>query len=247
MRWTFPLEQKTALVTGAARGIGRSTAELLAAEGAHVVCLDRPEDQDAAARLARTLHGRVLGVDVTAPDAAAQIAEAFGEHGVDIVVHNAGITRDKTLARMKPAFFDLAIAVNLEAVERITRHLLEQGRINPFGRVICLSSVAGLAGNMGQTNYAAAKRGVVGYVQALAPTVAAEGITVNAVAPGFIETRMTDAMPTALREVARRMNSLGQGGHPADVAEAIAFFASPGAQGITGQTLRVCGQALIGA
>lgn len=246
--WTFSLEGKVALVTGAARGIGAATARRLAEEGAQVVCLDRPQDDGPTSQLAREINGKVLLVDVTAENAPEEICRWLSENcgGVDIVVHNAGVTRDKTLARMKPDAWDMAIDVNLEAVVRMTEALLE-GTLRDQGRVVCLSSVSGIAGNMGQTNYAASKSGVVGLVRSLARQVAARGITVNAIAPGFIETRLTAAMPTVIREVARRMNNLSQGGQPIDVAEAVAFLSMPHSCGVTGQTIRVCGGALIGA
>lgn len=245
---TRPLEGKVALVTGAARGIGESTARILAAEGAKVVCLDRPDDDGPTSKLAREIGGAMLLEDITSEGAADRIAEALErEHGgVDIVVHNAGITRDKTLARMKEAHWDQAVAVNLTAVLTITERLLA-GTLHDGGRIIALSSIAGIAGNRGQTNYSASKAGIVRWVAALAPKVAARGITVNAVAPGFIETRLTAAMPFAIREVARRMNSLGQGGQPQDIGQAVLFFALPEAHGVTGQTLRVCGGSLVGA
>ncbi len=246
--WTFPLDGKVVLVTGAARGIGRATARVFANEGAKVIVLDRPDDTKEASQLAREIKGSVLGVDITADDAVEQIAAAAKEAGgIDVIVHNAGVTRDRTIAKMKPEYWDLTVDVSLSAVETITAALLEQKLINSGGRIICLSSVGGIAGNMGQTNYGAAKAGVIGFVRALAPTTAKRGITVNAIAPGFIETRMTAAMPSGLREVARRLNSLSQGGRPVDVGEAITFLATPQADGVTGQVLRVCGQALIGA
>jgi 3-oxoacyl-[acyl-carrier protein] reductase len=139
----------------------------------------------------------------------------------------------------------MVLAVNLEAVIRLTRAL--DPLLRDDGRVLALSSVAGIAGNMGQTAYAATKAGVLGFVQAEAARLAARGVTANAVAPGFIETRMTAAVPLAIREGARRLSALGQGGLPEDVAEALTFLATPGSQGLTGQTLRVCGGALIGA
>ncbi len=244
--WTRTLDGKVALVTGAARGIGKATAKLLAAEGAHVVCLDRPADDGPASQVAREVGGRVLLVDVSASDAAPAIVEALGERGVDIVVHNAGVTRDKTLARMKREGWDQTLDINLGAVVRITEALLD-GALRDQGRVVCLSSVAGIAGNMGQTNYAASKAGVIGFVEHLAPRVADRGITVNAIAPGFIETRLTAAIPGVIREVGRRLSALSQGGLPQDVGEAITFLASPGACGVTGQVLRVCGGAFIGA
>jgi 3-oxoacyl-[acyl-carrier protein] reductase len=241
-----PFEKKVVLVTGAARGIGAATAKLFAREGAHVICLDRPEDDAATAQLAREINGTPLLVDITAPDAPEKIAAvAKDKGGLDVVIHNAGITRDKTLARMKDTLWDQAIDVNLGAVVRITAAL--EPLLAEHARVICLSSVAGLAGNLGQTNYAASKAGIVGYVSALAQKLAERNITVNAIAPGFIETRLTAAIPIAIREAGRRLAALGQGGQPEDIAEALGFLASPGADGITGQTLRVCGGALIGA
>jgi 3-oxoacyl-[acyl-carrier protein] reductase len=247
-RWVRGLAGKVALVTGAARGIGEATAELLAAEGAHVVCLDRPADDALLSQVARRVGGSVLLADLGSNDATQIVSDAMrNEHGgVDIVVHNAGITRDKTLAKMKPEGWDQAIEVNLASVTRITSALLE-GALRDGGRVVCLSSVAGIAGNMGQTNYAASKAGIVGYVKRLSKHVAARGITVNAIAPGFIETRLTAAIPVVIREAGRRLSNLGQGGLPRDVGEAISFLANPNSHGITGQVLRVCGGALIGA
>jgi 3-oxoacyl-[acyl-carrier protein] reductase len=241
-----PLEKKIALVTGAARGIGEATARALAQEGAHVVCLDRPADNGPVSQLARQIGGTVLAVDVAAENASANIGGVLRSlGGVDVVVHNAGITRDKTLARMSSEHWEQVIGVNLGAVVRITAAI--EPLLRDHGRIVCLSSVAGIAGNVGQTAYAASKAGIVGFVRATANWLAARGITVNAVAPGFVETRMTATMPVAIREVARRLSALGQGGRPEDVAQAILFLASPGAQGITGRTVRVCGGAFIGA
>lgn len=243
-----PLENKVALVTGAARGIGAATAELLASEGAHVVCLDRPQDDTLCSQVARKIGGSVLLADIGDPEAPAKIAKELQDRhgGVDIVVHNAGITRDKTLGRMKPEQWDQAIDINLAAVTRITDALLA-GPMKNNGRIICLSSVAGIAGNLGQTNYAASKQGIIGYIRKLSEQVADRGITVNAIAPGFIETRLTAAIPVVIREVGRRLSNLGQGGQPRDVGEAITFLSSPGASGLTGSVLRVCGGAFIGA
>jgi 3-oxoacyl-[acyl-carrier protein] reductase len=244
--WASPLSGKRALVTGGARGIGKATARILAAEGARVIILDRPEDRGQAAPLARELGGEVLGIDLGDPTAPDAVADALSD-GIDIVIHNAGVTRDKTLGRMKPSLWDLTLAVNLRAVIQVTEQLVSRDLIRDGGRIVCLSSVSGIAGNVGQTNYGASKSGVIGYVRTMSGPLGARGIAINAVAPGFIETRMTDAMPVAIREVARRMNSLGQGGQPADVGEAVAFLSLPSSVGITGQVLRVCGGALIGA
>jgi 3-oxoacyl-[acyl-carrier protein] reductase len=244
-----PLEGRTVLVTGAARGIGAATAHRLAAEGAHVVCLDRPGDEGPLSKVVHAIEGSMLTVDITDADAPAAIATALLDdfEGVDGVIHNAGITRDKTLARMKPEWWDQAVAVNLGAVMKINARLLEEGAVADGGRIVCLSSVAGIAGNVGQTNYAASKAGLVGYVRALAAQVADRDVTVNAVAPGFIETRLTAAMPAVNREVARRLSALGQGGLPADVAELLTFLVTPHAAGLTGQVFRACGGMFIGA
>lgn len=245
-----PLEGKVALVTGAARGIGEATARRFAAEGARVIVLDRPADDGPASRVAHDIGGALLLVDVGVPEAAGRIAQAIADDhgGVDIVVHNAGVTRDKTLAKMDRPRWQQALDINLRGVVAITNALAaDDGPLRDHGRVIALSSIAGIAGNFGQTNYAASKAGVIGYVAGLAPRLAARGIAVNAVAPGFIETRLTAAIPAVTREVARRMSALGQGGEPRDVAELITFLASPGAHGLTGGVIRVCGGSLVGA
>ncbi len=246
--WSLPLDGQVALVTGAARGIGAATAAALAAEGAMVVCLDRPGDEDATSRVAQEIGGVPLMADITDDDAPARIQEALLDQfgGVDIVIHNAGITRDKTLARMKPEWWDQAVDVNLGAVLRINERLFKSG-LRDGGRVVCLSSVAGLAGNVGQTNYAASKAGLVGYVSHLGPSLAKRGIAIHAVAPGFIETRLTNAIPVVTREAGRRMSALGQGGQPQDVAELLTFLSTPSAAGLTGQVIRACGGMFIGA
>ena len=241
-----PLAGKVALVTGAARGIGAATARLLAGEGARVLCLDRPEDDQAVSEVAHAIGGQAVLQDIPAPDAAAGILAACAG-GVDVVVHNAGITRDKTLAKMTEEQWRLAVEVNLGAVVRIDGELVAAGALRAGGRVICLSSVAGIAGNVGQTNYAASKAGLVAYVRHRAAELAGDGIAVNAIAPGFIETRLTEVMPFMIREGARRLSALGQGGQSEDVGQAITFLATPGSVGITGQVLRVCGGALVGA
>jgi 3-oxoacyl-[acyl-carrier protein] reductase len=243
-----PLDGRVALITGAARGIGEATARRMALEGARVVCVDRPADGGALSRLARAIGGASCPLDVTPADAPAKLlAAARAEGGVDILVHNAGITRDKTLARMSPELWDEALLVNLAAVARTTEALVAGGALRDAGSIVCLSSIAGIAGNVGQTNYAASKAGVIGLVQALAAQLADRGIAVNAVAPGFIETRLTAAVPALVREAGRRLAALGQGGLPDDVAQVVTFLASPGARGLTAGTLRVCGGAFIGA
>jgi 3-oxoacyl-[acyl-carrier protein] reductase len=148
---------------------------------------------------------------------------------------------------MPEHFWNMVLSINLLSILRIDEVLLGEQVIRDHGRIVCLSSIGGIAGNMGQTNYGATKAGLIGYVQSQGPKQAERGITVNAVAPGFIETRMTAAMPFMIREAGRRMNSLSQGGLPEDVAELITFLSTPGAGGVTGNVVRVCGQSLIGA
>ena len=244
-----PLDAKVALVTGAARGIGAAIAQVLARDGAHVVCLDMPASGEALADVANSVGGTALQLDLTAADAPDRLAEFVETRhgGVDVVVHNAGITRDKTLGRMAPDTWDAVIEVNLVSQERVTEILLARDLIPSGGRIICVSSVSGIAGNRGQTNYATSKAGVIGLVQALAPALREREVTVNAVAPGFIETTMTAAMPVLVRQAGRRLNSLGQGGLPVDVAETVAWLAAPDSAGVTGNVVRVCGQSLLGA
>jgi 3-oxoacyl-[acyl-carrier protein] reductase len=248
--WDRPLQGKVAIVTGAARGIGATIAEVFARDGATVVCVDVEQAADALEQTAGKVGGTALTLDVTADDAVERIGEHLREHHgghADILVNNAGITRDKLLANMDDARWDAVIAVNLLAPQRLTEGLVANGTLNQGGRVIGLSSMAGIAGNRGQTNYAATKAGMIGLTEALAPVLAEKNITINAVAPGFIETKMTEAIPFATREVGRRLNSLFQGGQPVDVAEAIAYFASPASNAVTANTIRVCGQAMLGA
>jgi 3-oxoacyl-[acyl-carrier protein] reductase len=248
--WDRPLDGKVAIVTGAARGIGATIAEVFARDGARVVAIDVESAAEALAETASRVGGTALWLDVTASDAVDKITEHLREHHggrADILVNNAGITRDKLLANMDDARWDAVVAVNLLAPLRLTEGLVGNGSIGEGGRVVGLSSMAGIAGNRGQTNYATTKAGMIGLTQALAPELYGKGITINAVAPGFIETQMTAAIPLATREVGRRMNSLLQGGQPVDVAEAIAYFASPASNAVTGNVIRVCGQAMLGA
>ena len=245
--WERPLAGKVAVVTGAARGIGAAIAGVLARDGASVVCVDVPAQGEALAGVANRVGGSSFALDITAEHAPAALSQHVVERhgGVDVMVHNAGITRDRTLARMGEDEWDSVLTVNLLAVQRLNEALLAVTRRG--GRIVCVSSVSGIAGNRGQVNYATSKAGVIGVVEALAPELAARQCTINAVAPGFIETRMTAAMPLVTREAGRRMNSLGQGGLPVDVAETVAWLASPGSAGVNGNVVRVCGQSLIGA
>ena len=247
--WDAPLAGRVAVVTGAARGIGASIARTLTRDGARVVVVDVPAAGDALAKVANELGGSALQLDITADDAGERLIEhTRALHGrLDIVVHNAGVTRDKLLANMRPDQWDLVLGVNIAAQLRINEALLASDLFRDAPRIVSLASTSGIAGNRGQTNYAASKGGVIGMVRATAPLLVSRGGTANAVAPGFIETDMTARIPFATREVARRLNSLQQGGQPIDVAEAIAFLASPAAGDVNGQVLRVCGQNLVGA
>ena len=245
--WDQPLAGKIALVTGAAQGIGAAIAATLTRDGATVIGLDIPPAKEALEQTLAPMKGIAVATDITSEQAVKDIAKALEGKKLDIVVHNAGVTRDKTLARMPEHFWDMTLNINLLAPITVNQGLEEQNLLSDQARIICISSISGIAGNVGQTNYAASKSGIVGYVRKQADAWGENGRTINAIAPGFIETQMTDEIPFMTREVGRRMNSLSQGGKPQDVAEGVALFAQPGSNALNGQVLRVCGQSLIGA
>ena len=200
------------------------------------------------------ISGTALAVDLGEADAVQKITDRVESlwGGLDILINNAGVTRDRTLTKMAPEEWQLVLRINLDVPRRLTEALTtargqkKSALMARDGRVLFLSSVVGFAGNFGQTNYSAAKAGLLGLMRSEAKRLSPRGITVNALAPGFIETAMTGHIPLVPRTFGRRLCSLKQGGLPEDVAQAATFLASPGAYAITGNSLRVCGQSLIG-
>ena len=250
-----PFDGRIVVVTGAARGIGAAIARTFHRDGATVVAVDVPAAGESLSAVANELGGSALQLDITTTEAGNRIAQHVASvHGADkkiwAIVHNAGITRDRMLANMDEKLWNSVLEVNLAAQIRINAVLLErdlQGGLADAGRIVGIASTSGVAGNKGQTNYAASKAGVMGLVWSMAQELADRPITVNAVAPGFIETDMTAAIPFVSREIFRRTNSVQQGGQPVDVAETIVYLCEPGSGGVNGQVIRVCGQNLVGA
>lgn len=239
------LSGKTAIVTGAARGIGAATATFLAREGAKVIIVDVPQAEEDAKKLAEQINGDVLLMDITQQDAVSSIQKYVLEKykQLDILVNNAGITRDKTLAKMSIAQWNSIMQVNLKAAMSLTEAFIKNGfSKNP--KIVGLASISGIAGNVGQTNYSASKAGMIAFMNTLFNE---NQYMANAVAPGFIETKMTESLPLFVKEGGRRLSTLKQGGIPEDVAELITFLSSPLSDGIAGQVIRVCGGSMIGA
>jgi 3-oxoacyl-[acyl-carrier protein] reductase len=237
------LDGKIALVTGASRGIGREIASMLAGAGALVVLAARSEE--GARKAADSIDGRTDAVAVDVADAAsvqAAVGAVLERHSrVDILVNNAGVTRDGLILRMKPADWDLVLATNLRGAFLMCRYIAASMVKNRWGRIINIGSVVGLMGNAGQVNYAASKAGLLGFTKALARELASRSITVNAIAPGYIETDMTDALPEETKAKLFEMIPLARFGTPADVAAATLFLASEAAGYVTGQVLNVNG------
>ena len=241
---TAPLAGELALVTGASRGIGAAIADELARLGAKVVGTATSAAGAAAIGERLAAHGgagRVL--DVAQAGAGEALVDAIAaEFGpVSILVNNAGITRDQLLLRMKDEDWQAIIDTNLTSVFRLSRAVLRGMMKARKGRIISIASVIGLTGNPGQANYAAAKAGIIGFTKSLAREVGSRGITANVVAPGFIETDMTRALPEATRNALLGGIALGRLGGPADIAHAVAYLAGPGAAYVTGETLHVNG------
>ena len=240
------LQDKTAIVTGGARGIGAAAARVLAREGAKVIIIDVPSSKEDAQKLAQEIGADVLLEDITDAKATEDIQRYVINNykGLDILVNNAGITRDKTIAKMNIDQWRGVLNVNLKAVINLTETFINKG-FNEHAKVVSLSSISGIAGNVGQTNYSLTKAGVIGFTKAVSS--GNNKIFANAVAPGFIETKMTENLPFFVKEGGRRLSTLKQGGLPEDVAELIGFLASPLSDGINGECVRVCGGSMIGA
>ena len=240
-------EGKTAIVTGGSRGIGRGIAKRLAEGGANVLITyagNSVAAEEAVEEMkALGVKASAVQADASDPQAAAEVVEAAKELGetIDILVNNAGITRDNLLMRMKDEEFDAVINTNLRGVYSMMKAVAKPMMKQRSGRIINISSVVGVYGNAGQVNYAAAKAGVIGMTKSVAKELGSRGITCNAVAPGFIETDMTAALPDKVKEELKGQITLGRLGRVEDVAEAVAFFASDAASYVTGQVLEVAG------
>jgi 3-oxoacyl-[acyl-carrier protein] reductase len=238
------LNGEIALVTGATRGIGAAIAERLARDGARVI--GTATTAEGAARIDANLAaygGRGVVLDVVKPESIGTVLEDIEakQGAVGILCNNAGITRDTLLLRMKEEDWDAVLDTNLASVFRLSKAVLRGMMKARKGRIVSITSVVGLTGNPGQANYAAAKAGILGFTKSLAREVGSRGITVNAVAPGFIDTDMTRALAEAQRAALNAQIPLGRLGQPADIAAAVAFLCSPDGAYITGETLHVNG------
>ena len=240
-------EGKVAIITGAGRGIGKAIAERLASEGADVVICD--VDKEAAERTAEEIRSKysVKAIAISADvanegDVNSMVEETIKNFGrVDFLINNAGITRDSLLLRMSEEEWDKVIAVDLKSVFLCTRAVIRHMMRQKFGRIVNISSVIGLRGNVGQANYASAKAGIIGLTKSAARELAGRNITVNAVAPGYIQTEMTEKLPQEVKEEMLKQVPLGRPGLPEDVAGVVAFLCSEDASYITGEIIRVDG------
>jgi 3-oxoacyl-[acyl-carrier protein] reductase len=237
-------EGQVAVVTGAARGIGRAIAERLAGGGAVVVCTDVLDPAETADGIvASGGRAEAMEFDVTDADSAAEaVGAVHSKHErIDVLVNNAGITRDQLLIRMKADDWRKVLDINLDGVFNVTQPVAKIMMRQRFGRIVNVASIVGLMGNAGQTNYAASKAGLIGFTKSLARELGPRNVTVNAVAPGFIETAMTEQLNEAQQEALQRNLVIPRLGTPDDVAAAVAFLAGPDASYITGVVLNVSG------
>ncbi len=241
------MEQRVAVVTGAPGGIGSAICKRLAKEG-YAIVINHYKTREAAEKLAADLEAMqakhiIVEANVASHEEAKMLmekaVETFGR--LDVLVNNAGITRDNLLARMKEEEFDAVIAVNLKSAFNCSKHALGYMMKQRYGRIVNMSSIVGLAGEAGQVNYSASKAGLLGITKSLAKEVASRNINVNAVAPGFIDTDMTRAIPEKIREAMLEKVPAKRAGQPEDVAAVVAFFVSPDADYITGQVINVSG------
>jgi 3-oxoacyl-[acyl-carrier protein] reductase len=238
------LTGKTALVTGASRGIGEAIARRLAETGAHVICAARSRErvEDLAAEItAAGGHATGAEVDITAGDVRARIRAILDQQPIDILVNNAGVTDDDLFVRMKPEAWTNVLRTNLDSAFHITQEILKKMIRARWGRVINISSIVGMSGNPGQVNYAASKAAIIGFTKSLALEIGSRNVTVNAIAPGFISTAMTDVLTAEAREALEARIALKRLGTPDDVAYAAVFLASEQAGYITGTVINVSG------
>jgi 3-oxoacyl-[acyl-carrier protein] reductase len=239
-------EQTIALVTGASRGIGKAIAEALGAQGMTVIgtaTSDRGAEAISESLSAAGIAGKGMRLNVSDDASVEAVVKAIGEEfgTITVLVNNAGITRDNLLMRMKPEEWDSVINTNLTSLYRVCKACLRPMMKAKTGRIVNIASVVGVSGNAGQTNYAAAKAGMIGFTKSLAQEVGSRGITVNAVAPGFIDTDMTRELPDAQREALLSAIPLARLGQPEEIAAAVAFLASDAAGYVTGETIHVNG------
>ena len=246
----FSLRNKIAIVTGASQGIGKTTAELFSKSGAHVVCIARNEEKikNLATTISKNGHSASYNsCDISDGDLFQNtIKSVINDHGkIDILINNAGITRDSLVLRMKSHQWDDVLNTNLKGAFYATKSVLRSMMKNKYGRIINITSIVGLQGNSGQSNYSASKAGLIGFSQSVAKEVASRGITINCIAPGWIETEMTNDLPQDIKSEIIKYIPMGKIGTTEDIAYAALFLASKESKYITGQTITVDGGRII--